>query len=205
MNYIKFHSTFSHLGCFDVNQVRVVEASFDTTALARWEDKGYIVKLRNGVYAFADWASGVDTMFIAGNIIYRPSYVSLYSALSHYGMIPEFVPQITSITTLKTATFTNAMGTFAYRHVKNELFFGYYPAKTNRERQMLIATPEKALLDLLYLTPGLRTVDDALNLRLDDYYMSEAFDIEAADGLLQRFASKSLNKRFSLLLKAYNL
>ena len=140
---------------------------------------------------------------IAANLIYRPSYVSLHSALSHYGMIPEFVAHTTSVSTLKTARFINELGTFDYRHIKAELFWGYRSIDSASQRKILMASPEKALLDLLYLTPGLKSEDDMLQLRLDEDYMASEFDLEQVRLYLDRFNSKALNKRFNMLQKVY--
>lgn len=194
---------FSPLGCFDINQVQMVRPDFERSAINRWVAKGYLIQLKNGVYAFKQWATlpGVD--FIAANRIYRPSYISMYSALSHYGMIPEFVAQTTSVTTLKTATFNNVMGSFKYHHVKPNLFFSYHNIASTTLRDILIATPEKALIDLLYLSPDLKTEQDMLNLRLDEEYMGEEFDYNEAHTMLQRIGSKTLLHRFTLLENTY--
>jgi predicted transcriptional regulator of viral defense system len=140
---------------------------------------------------------------IVANLMYRPSYISLYSALAHYGMIPEFVARTTSVTTLKTASFCNEMGAFDYRHLKPDLFWGYHMIDSVNQRKILIALPEKALLDLLYLTPSLKGEDDMLQLRLDEDYMTSDFDLDQARQYLERFNSHALNYRFNLLQKVY--
>ena len=203
MRYIDFFNTFSPLGCLSVNQIKVIQPNFDTTALGRWVGKGYLVQLKNGIYAFRQWLSQPGADFIAGNLMYQPSYVSLYSALAHYGIIPEFVAHTTSITTLKTADFANQLGTFSYRHVKPELFFGYRILDSTSQRKLRIATPEKALIDLLYLTPSLKSAEDVLQLRLDEDYMSEEFDYTEAHKILTRFNSKALTRRFNILEQIY--
>ena len=203
MKYLDFHKAFSALGCFDINQVKMVQPDFDRCALTRWMAAGYITHLKNGLYAFSEWISTPGVDLIVANLMYRPSYISLYSALSHYGMIPEFVTHTTSVTTLKTAVFKNDLGTFDYRHIKPELFWGYQIIDTISSRKSLIAVPEKALLDLLYLTPGLKNEDDMLHLRLDEDYMTGEFNYDQAQQYLERFNSKALSQRFKLLLKVY--
>lgn len=203
MKYLDFHKAFSALGCFDVNQVKMVQTNFDRSALTRWMAAGYIVHLKNGLYAFKEWISTPEADVIVANLIYRPSYVSLHSALAHYGMIPEFVAHTTSVTTLKTAVFKNDLGTFDYRHIKPELFWGYQIIDTTSNRKTLIALPEKALLDLLYLTPSLKSEDDMLQLRLDEDYMANEFNHDLALQFLERIKSKALSQRFNLLQKVY--
>lgn len=203
MKYVDFHKAFSALGCFDVNQVKMVQPDFDRCALTRWMAAGYITHLKNGLYAFTEWISTPGADLIAANLMYRPSYVSLYSALAHYGIIPEFVAHTTSVATLKTAVFKNDLGTFDYHHIKPELFWGYQIIDTTSSRKILMALPEKALLDLLYLTPSLKSEEDILHLRLDEDYMTGEFNYDQAQQYLERFNSKALSHRFNLLKKVY--
>ena len=203
MRYIDFYSTFSPFGCFDVNQVKLVEPSFDRTALTRWVAKKYLVPLRNGVYAFSEWLMTPNAHFISACLMYRPCYITGYSALAYYGMIPEFVAQTTCATTLKTCSFTNDLGVFVYQHMKPELFFGYNPVNVTNQRSFYIASPEKALLDLLYLNPAIKTVEDMMELRLDEDFMVEDFDWNKAEEYLRLIKNKSLNKRFNNLIKTY--
>lgn len=203
MNYITFKKKFERLGCFCVNQVRMVQPDFDRTAFTRWVRNGYLVRLRQSYYAFSDWLTTPNVDFITANFIYQPSYVSGYTALAFYGIIPEFIPHIISTTSIKTILFKNKIGTFSYFHVKPELFFGYLPIDAGNERKFLIALPEKALLDLLYLNPSISSADDMTQLRLDEDFMSDEFDWDKAHIFLKRFSNKSLSQRFSSLEKVY--
>jgi hypothetical protein len=92
----------------------------------------------------------------------RASYVSLQSALSHYGMIPEYVPTTTGVTTGRPGGFETPLGRFQYRHVAKPLFHGFREVEIAGGQPVLIASPAKALVDLLYLTAG---SDDAALLR----------------------------------------
>lgn len=203
MKYLDFYRAFSGLGCFEVNQVRMVQPNFNRCALTRWVVSGYIVQLKNGLYAFKEWIVLPGADQIVANLMYRPSYISLYSALAYYGMIPEFVARTTSVTTLKTASFSNEMGSFDYRHIKPDLFWGYHMMESINQRKVLIALPEKALLDLLYLTPSLKSEEDMLQLRLDEDYMNSEFDWNQVQEFLVRFNSHALKQRFNLLQKVY--
>jgi predicted transcriptional regulator of viral defense system len=120
---------------------------------------GLFVKLRNGYYTIKD--SQYDYSLIA-NKLYQPSYVSLSTALSHYGIIPEVVYGTTSITTKAPREFTTAIGNFTYQHIKIEAFTGYRLQEVDRYKA-LMAEPEKALADYLYFV-DLKKV--ALNDRL---------------------------------------
>ena len=111
------------MGCFNINQVLLWEKDFDRNNLTRWCRKGLLVKLRNQHYAFPEYRQVPDFSRYVANRMYTPSYISLHSALSFYGIIPEEVVQLTSVTTLKTAKFENSFGTFHYQNVKTPLFF----------------------------------------------------------------------------------
>src|SRR3989344_6406042 len=117
-----------------------------------WQKRGYIKRLKSGLYVFPDLTKNLDisdfnTMSF---LMYEPSYISLESALRHYGLIPEVVQSITDITTKTTRNFKNVYGNFLYRHIKPDLFWGYTVVKS-KFGKYLLAEPEKAVLDYIYL------------------------------------------------------
>ena len=193
------------MGCFNVKQVLLWEKDFDCNNLTRWCRKGLLVKLRNEYYAFPEFRQVPEASRYVANRIYSPSYISLHSALAFYGMIPEEVVQITSVTTLKTVRFENAFGTFHYQSVKTPLYFGYEIKNMQNGRGLLFATPEKALLDLLYLNPFYKTEQDMEDLRLDEDFMLVEFNRERLEGYLSRVGSKALGRRVSRLSKVYGI
>lgn len=205
MDFITFRERLYPMGCFNINQVLLYEKDFDRNNLTRWCHKGRLVKLRNQYYAFPEYRQVPEFSRYVANRIYAPSYISLHSALSFYGLIPEEVVQITSITTLKTAKFNNAFGTFHYRNLKPSLFFGYEIKLMRDGRGLLFATPEKALLDLLYLNPFYSTEQDMEQLRLDFDFMHTEFDTTRFTAYLDKVANQSLKKRTDNLLKVYQL
>ena len=205
MDFLTFRNHLYPQGCFNINQVLLWEKDFDRNNLTRWCHKGLLTKLRNEHYAFPEYRQTPGFSRYVANRIYMPSYISLHSALSFYGMIPEEVVQLTSVTTLNTAKFDNDFGTFHYQNVKESLYFGYEIKMMPDARGILMATPEKALLDLLYLNPYYTTVQDMEELRLDEYFMQEELDTERLSEYLSRFGKKALAKRVNLLLKVYGL
>jgi len=84
------------------------------------------------------------------NYLYKPSYLSTYWALGYCGLIPERVAVCTSVTTRVPREFTNDFGVFRYSNIKQDLFFGYKSVSMDRHK-VLLAEPEKALLDLCHL------------------------------------------------------
>jgi predicted transcriptional regulator of viral defense system len=136
--------------------------------LARWTAAGKVVQLRRGVYLLATpWRRVDPHPFVVANELQRPSYVSLESALSHHGLIPEAVPVTTSVTTGRPGAFDTPLGRFRYRHLHSEAFFGYRRAKVYRDQEARVAEAEKALLDLVYLTAGGDAVEYLESLRLE--------------------------------------
>lgn len=121
---------------------------------------GLFLKLRNGFYMVAD--SNPSVHFIA-NKLYEPSYISLNTALSHYGIIPEVVYATTSITTKAFREFNTPKGNFIYQRIKKDVFTGYGLKEIDKEK-VLIAEPEKTLADYLYFV-DLKKV--SLNDRLE--------------------------------------
>ncbi len=158
----------SGLACFDLPLL--VQAFPDRRAairlqLARWVKQGKVVHLRRGMYTLPDQSRKVrlDPAVLAQHLC-RPSYLSGLWALGFHDMIPERVVLHTSVTPRLPARFTNAFGTYEYRHIKQESFFGYdqvaYGVGT-----VLVARPEKALLDHWHLTPGEWTRDRLSEMR----------------------------------------
>ena len=205
MTYQAFYNQWHHMACFSTNQVRAIYPDFHRGNYLQWQKAGYIVPLRQGWYAFADYMSKPDFARYIAAKIYSPSYISLHTALSYYGMIPEAVVEITSITTRKTIRFEIVFATYSYQTVKPSLFWGYEPKPMRDGQTFMLATPEKALLDLLYLYPQYSSVEAMQELRLDEDFMQNELDKERLLEYAERIGSPALNKRIKLLLKTYDL
>jgi hypothetical protein len=149
--------------------------------------------LKNGIYAFARDAEKLNAEYIA-HLLYQPSYLSLESAMSDYGFIPEMVYAHTSVTAKTTRTFDNFFGRFIYRHTKKELFWGYIPVSTPAG-QYLEAEPEKAVLDYLYLNlAGIRGQEDFNGIRLNREQMRARLDPEKFTRYLVAFDLPKMEK-----------
>lgn len=205
MNWTDFRNHLFDLGCFSIHQVYAWQPGFDRNNFVRWTRKGYLVRLRKGLYTFTEYLDKPDMAVCFAGKIYSPSYISLHSALSFYGMIPESVVQITSVTSLKTAVFKNRFAEYSYKSVRDELMFGYTPRPFAAGRTVSYATREKALLDLLYLYPFYNTEQELANLRLDGDVLHEDLKRAELASLAARFHSVALEKRLRLLVKVYDL
>lgn len=132
--------------------------------IERWGKKGLVIQLKRGIYMLskADRKIEPSKPYIA-NQLYSPSYVSLEYALGYYGLIPEKVHDVTSISTKKTITMTSEIGTFIYQHVKPAAFRGFTAVRDDQGLASFIAEPEKAVVDFVYLNlerfkPGDRAI-----------------------------------------------
>ena len=205
MSFLEFKDKMFDLACFNIYQVLAWKPDFNRNNMTRWIKKGYLIRLRQGYYAFPEYKGRPDYPIYFANRIYKPSYISLHTALSFYGMIPEAVVQITSVTSLKTTSFTNYFGEYSYNTVKENLIFGYDLKPMADNRTILFATPEKALLDLLYLYPFYDNEQEMEELRLDDYFLQHDLNKELLIEYAEKFQSKALEYRLKLLLKSYDL
>jgi predicted transcriptional regulator of viral defense system len=193
------------LACFNVNQVYAWQPDFSRNNLVRWTQQGLIIRLRQGYYTFPEYMRMPDYPYYFANRIYLPSYVSLHTALASYGIIPEGVTQITSVTSLKTASFVNSSGTYVYRSVREDLMFGYIARPMGDGRTILFATPEKAITDLLYLYPFYNNAREIEELRLDEYFLHEELNSDLLLEYSSRIKSQALDSRVKLLLNNYAL
>jgi predicted transcriptional regulator of viral defense system len=116
--------------------------------------------------------------FLVANRLVRGSYVSLQSALAHHGLIPEHVPVTTSVTTGRPQQRANALGSFEYHHVRRELLTGYRLEPLGDGQEALVATPAKALADLVGLVPGADSGAYLSELRLQNAEKIDATELE---------------------------
>lgn len=123
--------------------------------LTRWTATGRLHQLRRGVYSLAaPYQKSIPHPFAVANTLVHGSYVSLQAALAHYGLIPEATPVVTSVSTGRPAHWATALGRFEYHHIKPRWLHGYQQLTLSAGQRAFVATPEKALLDLIYLQAG---------------------------------------------------
>ena len=147
------------------------------------------IKLRNGLYTLKSDPPSEPEI---ANRLYYPSYVSFEYALAHYRIIPESVYSITSATTKITREFVVQGKVYEYNRIKKEAYRGYRSAKQGKVT-ILIAEPEKALMDYLYFVDlKLKSLNERLNLR--------TIKKKSALGYASLFKRKSLTKLVKSIL-----
>ena len=137
-----------------------------------------IIRLKKGLYVVNPNVSRValSTELIA-NHIYAPSYISMLSALRYYGLIPETVYTTQSMTIKHSRSFDTPLGRFEYTFINRDAFHIGVTTINKQTYAFLMATPEKALCDLIANSPkvNLRYIRDVEAYLEDDIRM----DIEA--------------------------
>jgi len=130
------------------------------------------------------------------------------SALAWYDLIPEAVVVVTSVTTARPRVLENTLGTFRYRHIRRELFWGF-ASENLQGQECVIALPEKAILDLFYFRPGVATAEEIQEMRfqnldrLDEKRLLAFADRTGVKKLIT--GAKRLVQYRSVFLKEYDL
>jgi len=133
--------------------------SYPRNKISKMLRTGDIIALKRGFYILSDKYNLSLTKEIIANLLYGPSYISLEYALSYYGLIPEYVFNVTSVTSTRKKVFETAAGTYTYQRLKLEYYsIGYIVQRTD-DIQFLIASQEKAICDKLYLSPRIEDVN----------------------------------------------
>ena len=131
---------------------------FPRNKVSALEKRGQIIRLKKGLYVVSDKISRKTlSRELIANHLYGPSYISFETALSFYGLIPERVFTVRSATFKRAIRFENAVGNFEYVTIPKKYYsIGISQQTVDNEYAYLLATPEKALCDLILATPNLR-------------------------------------------------
>ena len=162
--------------------------------------KGHITRIKKGLYVFGEeYRQGSVSREVLANLMYGPSYISLDYALHYYGLIPERVEALTSVTLGRSRRFFTPAGLFIYRMIPLESFqIGMDSVELEDGRSFLIATPEKALADKIRDSRGtnISTQRDMKihlfdNLRVDKETLIE-LSPERIDQVAERYRSQRI-------------
>ena len=148
--------------------------------LSRWVAAGRLHQLRRGLYALAPPYRKVRPHpFLVANRLVRGSFVSLESALAYHGLIPDYVPVTTSVTSGRPGRRDSPLGAFAYHHVGPGLLTGCRLEGLGEGQEALVATPAKALADLVHLVPGADASTYLSELRLQNLERLDPAELRA--------------------------
>ncbi|MBL7669893.1 MAG: hypothetical protein JNM39_05365 [Bdellovibrionaceae bacterium] len=159
--------------------------------------KGTLKPIKQGVYLVnEDLGFRPHSKEILANLIYGPSYISLETALSGYGFIPERVNVTTSICLGRGKSFSTPVGEFEYHHVKESIYaMGVQMKEVFKGAFCQYAAPEKALLDFLYIkeTKGdFKNSKDYFKYLLDSY----RFDLQTIESEISLKKLQNMAERF---------
>lgn len=138
---------------------------------------GELVSLRRGLYVPGpELDLPTPDSFVIANHLRGPSYISLESALSYWGLIPERVYEVSSVTTKTSKIYPTSLGRFSFQHLPIPYYsFGIRSVRLTAFQTAMIASPEKALCDKIVLTSGvqLRSVSQTMGFLLEDLRIDE--------------------------------
>ena len=122
------------------------EIKYKHNKVSALEKRGDLIRLKQGLYVnHADVSQKPLSLFLIGNNLYGPSYISLQSALRYYGLIPEQVFTVTSMTMKHSMVFYTPLARFDYVHIDDEAFpIGIREAKTENSSGRRLLPMERA-------------------------------------------------------------
>ncbi|MXX55230.1 MAG: hypothetical protein F4205_05200 [Gemmatimonadetes bacterium] len=153
--------------------------------LSRWSASGKLFRLRRGLYSLAPpYRKVIPHPFLVANRLAPGSYVSGLSALAYANAIPEFVAEVTSCGPGRPRIRETPLGRFSFRYLKPLLRGGYRLVALGGGQSAFVASPEKALLDLVHLQPGGDDPAwiDGLRLNLEALSVRTLVELAAATG-----------------------
>jgi len=166
----------------DVSKINNLKKNSLKVAMSRFVKTGKIIKLINGLYT--QNINDISWKNLAINI-YSPSYVSFESALNYYNILSQQTVSLTLATDKRKKDVNIHNHSIIYRHIKSNLFWGYI-----RKDDYLIAEPEKAFLDLAYLS-----------LNGYGHFGPEEMNLDLLDkGKIKKYLKKFNNKKLNKLI-----
>ncbi len=174
----------------------------------RIEEAGYLVRLKKGLFVVTPKVHGqtLSTELIA-NHLYGPSYVSFESALSFYKIIPERVYTVKSASLKRSKNFTTPLGHFDYIQINPSYYsIGLRQEIYENKYAFVIATPEKALCDMIISTKGIRIQSaKAMQIFLEEDLRVDLSALKNVNLEIIKACATISNKRKPELMLLYNL
>ena len=162
-------------------------------------ENGSVIRVKKGLYIPGRQSGGKSSVdpLVLSDLIYGPSYVSLETALAHYGLIPERVEEITCITSKRAKQFRTPLGSYSYRPVNERVFsYGVRLEKAKGGRYFL-AEPEKALCDRVALIRGLSAARDVAAVLFDELRIDRSALREFRQPVVDEIAARYRRKNVS--------
>ena len=148
---------------------------------------GAVLRLKPGLYLLApEFRKSELHPFAMASRLHGPSYISLESALAFHGLIPEAVYEVASVTAARSRSFRTPVGVFTFQRVPaHDPMAGVESIKLSTGAWVYIATPLRAIADMVYLNREIRWAKDGMR------YLTESLRMEPDDLLALSFAGCS--------------
>lgn len=156
------------------------------------EKRGDIIRLKRGIYVASPDVTGKPlSEHLIANHLYAPSYVSMSTALRYYGLIPEAVYTVQSMTLKHPRSFDTPLGRFTYKQISRASYPIGVTSIVCDGYAFLMASPEKALCDLIAASPGinLTSLADAERYICEDIRIDSDDLLEMNTGILGEYAA----------------
>lgn len=198
------------LGLFDTTVVNNLypDKSKGARALlvARAIESGEIIRLKPGLYCLSKEFRKTDPHpFAIAGILYPPSFVSLETALSYHGLIPEAVYQVASVSLKRTTRFDTQLGNFSYDCIPSKPFFaGVSSIEVQKNSWVYVASALRAIADIIYLRKiewkehGLKFLTDSMRIYKEDL---SSMDFSPAKDILDGFKSRRVRTYIKKMMK----
>lgn len=193
MKYLEFNQFFKNFTVIDFQDIKNAFGKINQAQLIGWQKKGLLIKVKRGKFILP--SEQIDLHIVANELNY--SYISLEYALSYYQIIPDIARVITSVSRDRNEKIENSLNFFYYRKISGELFTGFTLLKNlDGKRMFRIATPEKALFDLVYFRADLKEEKDFASLRLS---LPPDFNIKAVEKYARAVKAPQIKNRLANL------
>jgi len=162
-----------------------------------------LIRIKKGLYVFGPKvARDPYCRERLANLIYGPSAISLEYALSYYGLIPEKVEEVTSITPRRNKHFNTPLGAFTYHYLHPKKYpIGISQLEFPGNRNVLFATKEKALCDFLILkSPSFTNTEELEHHLLEDLRIEEEYLFSLEKNQLIAIAKGYTHKNINMLI-----
>jgi hypothetical protein len=171
----------------------------------------HIIRVRKGLYVFGPiWRRTPLALEPLANLVYGPSAISIDYALAWYGLIPERVNTITSVTTGRSREFLTPVGRFSYTRLSGKRFSVGLVRHSNPEGSLLMAEPLKALADKVWTDSRFKPTSTAsytdylfADLRVDEDTLAPLIISEKLGIIAQAYATRKVQWLMEYLLKRF--
>jgi len=165
----------------DVSALLKIPYAQASKVLSRLVQRGRFVKLMRGKWATS---KKIDPLILPEYLTAPfPAYISLQTALFYHGMISQIPHTIYAVSLARTRKYSSHFGNISIHHLHPEFFFGF-----DMVGEIKMATPEKALIDIFYLTPA----KSSLFKTLPEVELPKSFSIQKANAIIKKISSARL-------------